>query len=51
MLWYVRMDGRLVGWVIAATEAEALQHAHAKFPARDFPVAEVQPRRRKRGRG
>lgn len=31
MRWWVRLDDHLVGWVIAATEAEALGHAHTKY--------------------
>ena len=50
MRWWVKLGGRLVGWVIAASEPEALKHAAVKFPARDFEPYEVEPRARKRKR-
>lgn len=46
--WYVRIGGRIVGWVIAADREEALRHAVVKFPSWDMEACEVEPRRRRR---
>lgn len=48
MLWYVRLSGQVVGWVIAADHKEAYVHALIKFPTWDFEPIDVEPRRRKR---
>jgi hypothetical protein len=32
MRWWVRLGGRIVGWVIAATEEEALAASLVKYP-------------------
>lgn len=47
-LWYVRLSGQIVGWVIAADRKEACAHALVKFPTWDFEPIEVEPRRKKR---
>lgn len=45
MTYYVWINNSLVGWVIAATEKEALKLAPIKFPDSDFGVYEVKVRR------
>jgi hypothetical protein len=44
MTWYVRRDGRLIGWVIAATEAEAMRAAREKFPTTEWGLQTVHVR-------
>lgn len=46
-MWYVRASNKIIGWVIAANEKEALQYAYIKFPTWDFEPYEVEPRKRK----
>lgn len=46
MAFYVLMGGRIVGWVIARNQAEALEHARIKFPSWDLESPEVMERRR-----
>ncbi len=48
MIWYVRLDGRVVGWVIAADHKEAFVASCVKFPGWDFEPRDVIPRPRKR---
>ena len=50
MKWWVIRNGRVIGWVIAADEADAHAHADAKFPPTWQSSNEVSRRRRKRGR-
>lgn len=45
MMFYVRRAGRIVGWVIAANEREALIWASEKYPAWDFELLTVEVRR------
>ena len=48
LTWYVRIYGRIVGTVIAATEEEALKYADEKFPRWDFNPIIVERKTRKR---
>lgn len=48
MTWYVRLSGKIVGWVIAASHKDAIAAARAKYPGWDMEMPEVELRSRKR---
>lgn len=49
MKWWVRLNGKLVGWVIATSKEEAFGHARVKYPTDiDMGHMEVEPKARKR---
>lgn len=49
VIWYVKLSGRVVGWVIAAHREEAWTASLVKFPGWGIEEdREVVPRERKR---
>lgn len=44
MIWYVYLNGNIVGTVIASTEPDALAHAREKFGGIWGDAIEVKPR-------
>jgi hypothetical protein len=39
MMFYVWFDGRMIGWVIAETEPEAMEMARLQWPRLEVDVA------------
>ena len=50
--WYVRINGRVVGWVIADNEDDARAAAYVKFPGwgieENLEVEQLQRKRKRR---